>query len=153
MTVDMPPEIALRPGKTRDAILLYKHRVETVSAEFPEMNCTSWFRDPVKNAAEGGDTFSQHQLGLATDWDWIGADLDYYKRAGERGVELGLTSVVYWTEGKTYIHFQHLAAPLDTMPGVFLFNPKQQYGWYVDLAVMIFRRLRAPKPTMTVELD
>jgi hypothetical protein len=153
MTVEMPPEIMLRPGKLRDQILDFKHKVEWVTEPTPELVCTSWFRDPVRNAEAGGAIGSQHQLALATDWDWIGADLDYYKRIGQRGLQKDLTSVIYWTGAKSYIHFQYLAADMDTQPFVFLFNPKQQYGWYIDLAVMIWKRLRAPEATSTVKLE
>ncbi len=153
MTVQMPPEVYLRPGKMRDDILQFKAAVEGVSAEFPELVCTSWWRDPIHNAEVGGDIYSQHQIGLATDWDWIGADLDYYKRAAERGRQRGLTAVIYWTETKSYLHFQFWTTPLDTLPPAPPFDFTGDWTLLINVWDLLKGRLRKEEPTVTVKLD
>jgi len=121
------------------ALLEFKHDVEAVMGEFPELHAISWYRDWTHNAEEGGQPLSQHLLGLAIDLDWMGADLDYFKAAGASAVERGLTAIVYWNEEKRSLHLQALPPPMDESPFVPLLSWP---GDFAQLWTLIFNRLR-----------
>lgn len=148
MTAQMPPE-ELRNERVRD----FKRIVENeVMQRFPELECTSWWRDVFANQKAGGDTFSQHLIGLAADFDWMGADLEYYKRVAAVALSAGLSAIVYWTSKKTYVHLQYLHSPIDTLPPVPIWRPSSG-ALYWDLFKLIWNRVRAEKPFAKVITD
>jgi len=104
-TITCPPQ-ELRG----DEQVAFARRVDLLIHDFPEAFPTSYYRTPEHNATVGGQSDSLHTQGLAVDLDLFGADLDRLSAVGRRAVELGLSVIVYWGSGKSYLHTQ--ARPL-----------------------------------------
>lgn len=150
--IQTPPDLLWKSrGKE---LRWFKENVEAVMVEFPGLECTSWFRDPTYNASVGGDPFSQHLLGLAVDLDQLGADLVLYQDVAQRALARGLSSVVYFTPKKSYIHIQALAGPVDPNPVLPLWvmeaDPESMIRYFWE---SIVTRVRGPKPHTSTVLD
>lgn len=68
-----------------------------------DVTCTSWYRNPIENAAVGGDRFSQHQLAWAIDV--VGPGATQFAKSART---FGLTAVVE----SDHVHVQLLPAGL-----------------------------------------
>jgi hypothetical protein len=89
----------------------FARRVDLLVGAYPEAVVNSYYRTPEHNAAVGGVADSLHTQGLALDLDFpLGADEGYLTAVGRAAVELGLSVIVYWGSGKSYLHTQ--ARPL-----------------------------------------
>jgi uncharacterized protein YcbK (DUF882 family) len=99
-----PPELQGEPQKD------FARRVDALVALFPEIFPTSYYRTPEHNAVVGGQGDSLHTEGLAIDLDLLGADETRLTDVGANAVALGLSAIVYWGSGKSYVHVQ--ARPL-----------------------------------------
>jgi hypothetical protein len=69
---------------------------------------TSWFRDPEKNKAVGGAQQSRHLFGLAVDVDLPTANLQLLRDIAELAFRAGLSALIYWGGGKSYVHLQDI---------------------------------------------
>lgn len=151
MTVAFPPSDLI---KSHPEILAFKHTVEEVMRHFPELTPDSWYRDPYANIEAGGKLYSLHMLGLAMDLDWWGASLEDFKRAAALGLALRLSSIIYFTPKKHYIHFQHLPLAVGDVPPQFnILAPTGHTGWIDFLWNVAFGRNRAPEPSIQVKTE
>ena len=89
----------------------FARRVDLLIGAFPESVVNSYYRSPEHNAAVGGVADSLHTQGLALDLDFpLGGDEEFLTGVGRAAVDLGLSAIVYWGSGKSYLHLQ--ARPL-----------------------------------------
>jgi uncharacterized protein YcbK (DUF882 family) len=88
----------------------FARRVDVLLEMFPAGIVNSYYRTPEHNADVGGVEDSLHTQGLALDLDLFGADETILTDLGANAVALGLSAIVYWGSGKSYVHVQ--ARPL-----------------------------------------
>lgn len=99
------PPASLQGNEQRE----FARRVDLLIGAYPELVVNSYYRTPERNAAVGGVPDSLHVQGLALDVDYFGADEGTLTAVGQAAVELGLSAIVYWGAGKSYLHLQNRA--------------------------------------------
>jgi hypothetical protein len=102
----MCPPLTLQGPQQKE----FARRVDLLIGAYPELSVTSYWRDPEKNLLVGGVPDSLHLQALALDVDYFGAEEATLKAVASAAVELGLSAIVYWGSGKSYLHLQ--ARPL-----------------------------------------
>lgn len=103
MPVELPPFPLTHPQVEFIQALIRVGQVAPAEAFL-----TSWWRDPEKNAAVGGATQSRHLFGLAVDVDLPTANLQSLRDIAELAFRAGLSALIYWGGGKSYVHLQDI---------------------------------------------
>jgi uncharacterized protein YcbK (DUF882 family) len=76
------------------------------TGRFNDAFLTSWWRSPEKNEAVGGVSTSRHLSGLAVDIDLPTANLERFGDLAKHAFSMGLSALIYWGGGKSYVHLQ-----------------------------------------------
>ena len=108
MTILPPPH-----AQVRDFLQFYRWllpRLNALSDRFPDAVATSWYRDPIRNAAVGGSPRSQHLVAFAVDFAMPAGQMASFTNAANAQGMVGIN------EG-SHVHVQMF--PAGVLPDFF----------------------------------
>lgn len=112
MAVQAPPIEIIRPWFP--VLLPFVQAVRVLLGEYPGLVPSSWWRSNADNRRVGGNSQSQHLLGLGADLDWSRLNSAQRIQATARARQLRLVPVTY----NRHVHVQFFRAGVLGRAGV-----------------------------------